>query len=463
VSEGANPDNRKGVLAVEVFMPSPLLEKGMCLVDTPGLGSVFGSGATATRAFIPHVDAAIVVLGADPPLGKEELELVTALSAHVQEFLFVLNKSDRVPAADLAQARDFAARIIAHRLHRDAVHVFEVSALQQLESVAAWGDWPRLMRALEDLVQRARDALPSAAAQRGLVRLSSQLRALIGEERAALLRPIEESEQRATALAGTIVAAERSLGDLAARFEAAGQRLGQSLAQRRQHFQETAQPRARAELAALFPSISGRWGPRVRRRAMRAAQDIARRQVLPWLEGEQAGAEWMYRQVTRRFAEEANGLLRRVAGTGEPEFAHLPDAMDAAAGFEYPSGFRFHEVIEVAQPASPFRYLADVAIAALGAERLIWNHAQTFLDWLIEMNSTRVESDLIERTRESARRLERSVRETLRDVQTHTERALERTRAMVARGRETTHCEVARLERIEREVAELTLSQEPQS
>lgn len=40
VSEEQNPENAKRVAGVEVFVPSPLLADGMCLVDTPGLGSI---------------------------------------------------------------------------------------------------------------------------------------------------------------------------------------------------------------------------------------------------------------------------------------------------------------------------------------------------------------------------------------------------------------------------------------
>lgn len=60
VSEEENPGNEKGVAAVEVFVPSALLESGMCLVDTPGIGSVSPASTPATRAFVPHVDAALV-------------------------------------------------------------------------------------------------------------------------------------------------------------------------------------------------------------------------------------------------------------------------------------------------------------------------------------------------------------------------------------------------------------------
>ncbi len=53
VSEGKNPENAKGVAGVQIFAPSPLLQTGMCLVDTPGLGSVFAGSTAATQAFIP--------------------------------------------------------------------------------------------------------------------------------------------------------------------------------------------------------------------------------------------------------------------------------------------------------------------------------------------------------------------------------------------------------------------------
>jgi hypothetical protein len=64
------------VAAVEIFHPAHWLSKGVCLVDTPGLGSVFLGNTEETRAFVPHVDAALVVLGVDPPIGADELVLV---------------------------------------------------------------------------------------------------------------------------------------------------------------------------------------------------------------------------------------------------------------------------------------------------------------------------------------------------------------------------------------------------
>jgi Dynamin family len=73
VSEEWNPENSKQVAGVEVLLPSPLLASGMCLVDTPGIGSVFCGNTETTKNFIPQVDAAILLVGADPPISGEEL------------------------------------------------------------------------------------------------------------------------------------------------------------------------------------------------------------------------------------------------------------------------------------------------------------------------------------------------------------------------------------------------------
>jgi hypothetical protein len=81
-----------GLQGVEVFEPSVLLASGMCLVDTPGLGSVFAANTAATRELIPHIDAVIAVLGADPPISGEELELLAEVAHQTPYLLLVLNK-----------------------------------------------------------------------------------------------------------------------------------------------------------------------------------------------------------------------------------------------------------------------------------------------------------------------------------------------------------------------------------
>jgi Dynamin family len=167
----ANPDNAKGVASVEVFLPSSLLRDGLCLVDTPGLGSVFGHNTEATRAVVPHKDAALLVLGADPPLSGVEMDLVEETSRQMGRVLVVMNKADRLTEDERAQGRAFAARLLAERLGRDVGPILEVSAKERLERgptlgagrVAIKEDAGRYLdRLLETNSARARERLHRA-------------------------------------------------------------------------------------------------------------------------------------------------------------------------------------------------------------------------------------------------------------------------------------------------------------
>ena len=189
VSEELNPENKKAVEGAEVFVPSPLLSSGMCFVDTPGLGSVFTGNTATTKAFIPDIDAALVVVGADPPIAGEELALVESIGRRVQELILVINKADRTSDPEREAAAKFTREILAKRLHRPMGAVFEVSAAERMESRGPLRDWEKLLASLHRLVEDSGGNLVRGACDRGLRRLSEQLLVMISEERDALQRP----------------------------------------------------------------------------------------------------------------------------------------------------------------------------------------------------------------------------------------------------------------------------------
>ncbi len=153
VCESANPENVKGVALVELSTPSPLLASGLCLVDTPGIGSVFAGNTAVTRGFLHHIDVALIVVGADPPISGDELDLVVAVAEHVRQLLFVLNKADRMSEVARRQAIAFTQRIVGQRLGR-AAPVFEVSATERLRGLETY-DWRQLHAALCTLAAHA--------------------------------------------------------------------------------------------------------------------------------------------------------------------------------------------------------------------------------------------------------------------------------------------------------------------
>ena len=455
VSEERNPENVKGVEGVEVFVPSPLLATGMCLVDTPGLGSVFAGNTAATQAFIPHIDAAIVVIGADPPISGEELSLVEAVAQQVHDIQVVLNKADRVTDSERTTAKKFARKMLESRVRRPVDAICEVSALERLEQRGPERDWGRFIAALEDLVEQSGRSLIRGAGERGVRRLGEQLSAAIREEKEALRRPIEESERRIAGLRQTISEAERSMHDLGHLFTAEQHRLSDLFLPRRKEFLKTVLPPARAEMNKAFESTPRGSGPSFRRHVMHDAQEIARNYVTPWLETEQSRAEQEYRKVSLRFVEVANDFLRKLAEAGVPELAQMPHALDSERGFRIRSRFYFRDFIELARPASPFRFVGDLALGAVGSYSAIERQTSAFLEQLFEVNSTRVQSDVNDRVAESRHRLEADIRILLREVAHVAERALTHARVAQASGAAEVNSALARLNSLEQELQSL--------
>jgi Dynamin family len=424
VSEEHNPENAKSVTGVELFAPSHLLSTGMCLVDTPGLGSVFAGNTSATQDFIPHIDAALVVIGADPPLAGDELALVEAVARNIQHLIVVLNKADRTTDAERAAAVEFTRKLLERRLKRPIGRVFEVSAAERLENRGPERDWPEFVGELERLVQDSGAQIILAACDRGVVRLSETLLAIVAEESRALERPIEESEQRIAVMKTTLAEAERSMRELGFLLMAEQQRLSDTFVDRRKAFLCSLVPQAIQEFREVLPSVPRRMGPAYRRALMGRAQEIAKERVLPWLSNEQHEAEREYRTVTRRFVQMGNDFLQKLAEAGIPELARMPHALDAETGFRIGSRFSFLDLIEIAQPASPLRWLADLVLGMVGARKILQRDATEFLEHLLETNSARVQSDVLSRVQESRGRLEVEVKKLLHEVSRIAEQAL---------------------------------------
>jgi GTP-binding protein EngB required for normal cell division len=455
VTEELNPENKKGVEGAEVFVPSPLLSSGMCFVDTPGLGSVFTGNTATTQAFIPHIDAALVVVGADPPIAGEELVLVEAVGKQVQDLILVINKADRTSDAERAAAVKFTREILEKRLRRPIGDVFEISAIERIENRGPVRDWERLMARFLHLVDDSGRNLVRAACDRGLQRLSEQLLAIVSEDRDALQRPIEESERRIALMKDTIGDAERSMRELGFLFMAEQQRISDFFVDRRQRFESVTLAESQKEFDEALRSVHVGFGPLYRRRLTHFAQEISRRKVKPWLKLEQEEGERQYRTVANRFVEMGNRFLNKLADAGLTELTRMPHALDADKGLRVRSRFTFEDFLGIADPPSPLRWLADVFLPLVGGRKLIANEARAFLEHLLETNSSRVQNDVLNRIQESRDRLEVEIRKLLHEISRIAEQALDRARKVKEEGTPAVRSAIERLDRIEQEIATL--------
>jgi predicted GTPase len=455
VTEELNPENTKAVEGAEVFVPSPLLSSGMCFVDTPGLGSVFTGNTATTQAFIPHIDAALVVVGADPPIAGEELTLVEAVGKEVQDLILVINKADRTTDPERAAAAKFTREILEKQLHRQMGEVFEVSAAERMEDRGPLRDWDKLLASLHCLVEDSGRNLVHAACDRGLQRLSEQLLAIISEDRDALQRPIEESERRIELMRETINEAERSMRELDYLFMAELHRISDLFGERHKRFFASAWTESETEFGEELPSVPLGFGPHYRRRVMHLVQEISRRRVMPWLKPEQEEGERQYRAVAFRFVEMGNSFLKKLVDAGLSELTRMPHALDPEEGFRVRSSFTFEKFLSTADPPSPLRWLADVFLPLVGARRVITNEAREFLRYLLEINSARVQNDVLNRIQESRDRLQIEIRKLLHEISRIAVQALDRARKVKEEGTPAVQSAIERLNGLERDVSAL--------
>jgi small GTP-binding protein len=195
VSEVNNPSNVKGVKDVVVELPTHILQNGIRLVDTPGVGSIFALNTETTIAYIPKIDIVIIVLGSDPPVSAEELTLIRTASQRANSLYVVLNKADLVDPSAIERVKVFTLDAIKNELGVPPERVFIVSARDVLHGKVNDG-LNELVGNLVELSNRSRSELSLSSARHAVVNLSQLLIQKIELETVALLAPISELDSR---------------------------------------------------------------------------------------------------------------------------------------------------------------------------------------------------------------------------------------------------------------------------
>ena len=133
VTERGNPNNEKRVTSVEVEVPASFLQRGLHLIDTPGVGSAHQRNTETTYAFLPEADAVIFVTSAESPLAEAELTFLDSVRQHAQRTFVVLNKVDQLQTLELGDVVRYAEGVIRHRLGEGAPGLFPLSATEALD------------------------------------------------------------------------------------------------------------------------------------------------------------------------------------------------------------------------------------------------------------------------------------------------------------------------------------------
>ena len=250
VTQDGNPRNRRGLRSVTVRTASPLLERGVELVDTPGTGSVHGHNTIEADAALATMDAAMFVLTADPPVSGSERELIAKVAGLSVETFVVLNKVDRTSGPELAEVLTFTGQVVNDAAGR-VVRIYPLSARAALSPQGDPG-FTEFAADFADYIDQAGSADLRRSVHGHAWRIASSLRdEVLLARRAAEMRGSEASE-RVRAFAARLAAVQDRRRDAAAIAEAESRRLLSDLNESSERAGRDRTRRVRERLAELL-------------------------------------------------------------------------------------------------------------------------------------------------------------------------------------------------------------------
>lgn len=188
-TERGNPGNQQRVSAMTVTTPSRLLRAPLCLIDTPGIGSAFADVSGTARTLLGQADAALVVLSAEQPASRRELEFVREVIASGASTFVVENKIDLVPPSERAAVLAFVREQL-REVGSEGAPLFAVSSVDARQAQRG-GDrgaldasgLPALEQALMAFGAHEGAAAATRGARRRLLQLANQALARVELER----------------------------------------------------------------------------------------------------------------------------------------------------------------------------------------------------------------------------------------------------------------------------------------
>jgi small GTP-binding protein len=419
VTESGNPRNIRRVGHVEVLYPSPHLQAGLTLADTPGIASVYAHNTQVTYGFLPRIDAAVFVTSPEPPLTAAEVEFLEDLRKQVSKIFVVMNKADLVEPSQLAEVMQFTKQSLPAGLTEENTPLLPVSSRLALEAKLTRdaallgasglaGFEAELRRFLRD--EKSAVFLHSIA--RSLLRLIAELRMYLSLRVRAVQMPVEE-------LRAKIVEFEEQLGSARQQQEDNDLLLKGSLAKLSAAFEEQARGFAESQVTGMSEAVrrfleQSRTLPRrqLAGAADRFIADRVREAFDTWRIEFESSAVGSFREATTRFQTTVNALARKVRETAGNLFSVAIADLEMNEDLVYvePTGYYTDTLLGWGLGNAPFllpgglyrRYLLRKALKRVPNE--------------LERNATRVAYDFKRRLTESVSRFQRDLNRKLSDT-----------------------------------------------
>lgn len=128
ITEPKNPKNIKGVCFANIEIPELKQYKGLCFIDTPGIGSIFLKNTQTTEVWSDEATIAIVCISAERPLSEFDLKLIKELDSNSYKLVCLLTKTDLFTIEQLEEINIFLQTSLNNEIGKN-IEIYNYSIL----------------------------------------------------------------------------------------------------------------------------------------------------------------------------------------------------------------------------------------------------------------------------------------------------------------------------------------------
>ena len=445
VTEKENPKNEKGVKFVRVLHPASILKKGIILVDTPGVGSLYENNTDVTYGFLPRVDAGVFLLTVDPPLSKEEIAFLKDVYPHVERIFFVLNKVDYVDADDLNEVMEFALGNLKEALGSNHIPIYPLSAKNALEG-RIQGDEDRvkksgiiqLEKALEDFLLKEKGSIVLRSSANKVLALLSTLLFQVDLEIKAATTPLDELEKKINRFQEIKEEIAQERRDSEFLFKGEIDSLIKIVNNDMERFRTQKVPKIYQKLMEVFQANKHKGALELSKLMDKAMKELLVKEFDDMViqENEKVNAE--YSRIARRFADKVNGIIDQLMALAAELFEIPLERFQVEESITEESAlwYKLEDRPKLLDLEGAGKFISYSILPSAVVHKKIKAELQKKLPEKVDMNCGRVRSDFVDRITKSAMELRWGMEQKMNQTVAFVEEAVQKAKGLREKSQE---------------------------
>ena len=143
-------------VCIEIELPLPELQKGMTIIDTPGVGGLDPRHAALTNFFLPRADITLFMTDVNEPLTTTELDYFkNKVLQYARYNAVIVNKADLKDEKQVEEIRQDTLNKVASYTQVEAkdLHILSVSSADCIREETDMGNFPALKKLINQLIK----------------------------------------------------------------------------------------------------------------------------------------------------------------------------------------------------------------------------------------------------------------------------------------------------------------------